>query len=145
MPTSVELLDPYLLGLTPNGVEVRTMDKVSRLVQLVELQKATHMCQGASLFVASPSSCWVLQPVPIDLQVDSLVAAEDFAAASKLAVRFGFVSLGMAWEHKFADGRVESRGLGDEGCGGRIGNPNRAKSEAVNGTQECCGDKKEEE
>ena len=96
MPATVELSEPYLLGLTSNGVEVRTADKVSRMVQLVDLPKATHMCKGNSIFVVSPSSCWVLQPVPVSVQVDSLVALEDFAAASKLAVGMGWLSTGGA-------------------------------------------------
>jgi hypothetical protein len=90
MPLNVELVDPYLVGLTNNGIEVRTMDKVSRLVQTIELQKATHLCMGTSLFVASATSCWVLQPVPIPEQVESLVSLEEFAFASKLAVREGW-------------------------------------------------------
>jgi hypothetical protein len=108
MPSNVELSDPYLLGLTSNGVEVRTADKVSRMVQLIDLPKATHMCQGNSIFVVSPSSCWVLQPVPVDVQVDSLVAMEDFAAASKLAVRRGRTVPSCAGKNEAGEARLST-------------------------------------
>ena len=57
------------------------------LVQKIDLPKAKFICQGAAVYIASPSNCWRLEAVPLSYQIRDLLALEEFEEALNLAKR----------------------------------------------------------
>lgn len=85
-PVAVDLVAPYAVALTTRDVEVRTMDSVA-LVQRIDLPKAKFICQDTAVYVASPSNCWRLEPVALNLQINDLLKLREFDEALQLAER----------------------------------------------------------
>ena len=69
--------------LSGRDIEVRTVDS-GTLVQKIDLPKAKFICQGAAVYIASPSNCWRLEAVPLSYQIRDLLALEEFEEALNL-------------------------------------------------------------
>ena len=74
---------PYLVGLLPKGVEVRTLD-TQNLVQTIQLARAKLMTEGDVVYLATTSGVWRLIMIPLINQVDQLVEEEEFEEALSL-------------------------------------------------------------
>lgn len=67
-PLAVQYNAPYVVAITAREIEVRTVETAA-LVQQIDHPKARFVCQGEALYVASPSNCWRLEPVPLGMQI----------------------------------------------------------------------------
>jgi len=85
-PLALDLVAPYAVALTSKEVEVRTMESVA-LVQRIDLPKAKFICQDKAVYIASPSNCWRLEPVALNLQINDLLKIGEFDEALQLAER----------------------------------------------------------
>eukprot|EP01147_Barroeca_monosierra_P008252 gene8252-840_t len=79
-----DVYDPYILGVTDKGVEVRFKDHSSKLVQHIPLENPTYLVQGHAILIASASVLWQLHPVPFPRQVDQLLELNAFIDAKKI-------------------------------------------------------------
>jgi len=77
---------PYVIGILPKYVEVRTMSAgASTLVQTITLRNAKLLqIDGSSIYIASQSHIWRLLPVPILTQVDQMVKEREYEGALAL-------------------------------------------------------------
>eukprot|EP00730_Choanoeca_flexa_P019762 TRINITY_DN9664_c0_g1_i3.p1 TRINITY_DN9664_c0_g1~~TRINITY_DN9664_c0_g1_i3.p1 ORF type:complete len:933 (+),score=202.41 TRINITY_DN9664_c0_g1_i3:2-2800(+) len=85
LPKLVEVLGPYVIGVTNKNIEIKSFARQSKTVQTIEIADVTHMSRGNALYVMSKNTCYVLQLLPIDLQVDKLKLAKDYEQAERLA------------------------------------------------------------
>eukprot|EP00040_Diaphanoeca_grandis_P029545 m.173140 g.173140 ORF g.173140 m.173140 type:complete len:903 (-) comp31717_c4_seq1:125-2833(-) len=83
-PITLDLVEPYAVGLTSKDVEIRTLDEAA-LVQRLDLPKAKFIRQDKAVYVASPSNCWRLEPVPLNIQIAELLQISKFDEALALA------------------------------------------------------------
>lgn len=85
IPIAIEHFPPYLVGILPKLVEVRTIDP-KLMIQNMQLNKARLICQGSGvMYVASQSNLWRLQPMPASQQIRDLLQNKQFELALKLA------------------------------------------------------------
>ncbi|XP_065183462.1 LOW QUALITY PROTEIN: vam6/Vps39-like protein [Sycon ciliatum] len=85
-PFALESVEPYVVGLLPKVVEVRTMEP-RMLVQSFSLDKARFICSGRDIYIASEHRVWRLQPVELVAQIAQLVQDKQFDLALNLAKR----------------------------------------------------------
>ena len=85
IPSAVDFYDPYMIGILPKYVEIRTVDPRA-LVQSIELSKPRLISHGKHIYVASSSHVWRLVPVPIPMQISQLLQEKQFELALLLAV-----------------------------------------------------------
>ncbi|KAG1653552.1 Vam6/Vps39-like protein [Nymphon striatum] len=76
---------PYLIGILPNQVEVRTIEP-RKLIQTLELPKPRYVthCKKGQVYIASTSHVWCLMSVPISDQITHLEQEKQFELALKL-------------------------------------------------------------
>lgn len=84
VPIAVEFLDPYMIGILPKYVEIRTVEPRA-LVQSIDLTKPRMISHGKHVYVASTSHVWRLVPVPIPMQILQLLQEKQFELALMLA------------------------------------------------------------
>lgn len=74
---------PYLIGLLPRGIEVRTLD-TQGIVQTIPLARPTLLTEGDVVYVATQNGVWRLHMLPLINQVDQLVEEKLFEEALNL-------------------------------------------------------------
>lgn len=84
IPMALEFLDPYMIGVLPKYVEIRTVEPRT-LIQSIELTKPRLISHGKYVYVASASHVWRLVPVPIPMQISQLLQDKQFELALLLA------------------------------------------------------------
>ena len=84
IPSAVDFYDPYMIGILPKYVEIRTVDPRA-LVQSIELSKPRLISHGKHIYVASSTHVWRLVPVPIPMQISQLLQEKQFELALLLA------------------------------------------------------------
>ncbi|KAG1658440.1 Vam6/Vps39-like protein [Nymphon striatum] len=84
-PVVLEDDPPYLIGILPNQVEVRTIEP-RKLIQTLELPKPRYVthCKKGQVYIASTSHVWCLMSVPISDQITHLEQEKQFELALKL-------------------------------------------------------------
>lgn len=80
-----EFFDPYMIGILPKYVEIRTVEPRA-LVQSIDLAKPRLISHGKHVYVASTSHVWRLVPVPVPMQILQLLQEKQFELALMLAV-----------------------------------------------------------
>eukprot|EP01097_Dermamoeba_algensis_P009791 TRINITY_DN7032_c0_g1_i1.p1 TRINITY_DN7032_c0_g1~~TRINITY_DN7032_c0_g1_i1.p1 ORF type:complete len:423 (-),score=65.27 TRINITY_DN7032_c0_g1_i1:5-1273(-) len=82
-PTSVAYWHPYTIAVLSRIVEVRTHLSVSpSAIQRLNLSKARLVASsGDNVIVASPTSIWLLMPVPLIEQIDEMLRKKEFEQA----------------------------------------------------------------
>ncbi|KAJ7340060.1 Vam6/Vps39-like protein [Desmophyllum pertusum] len=83
-PTELDYVEPYVIGLLPRYVEIRTISPRA-LIQSIELPKPRYITQGKHMYVASTSHVWRLIPVSIPMQIQQLLQDKQFSLALMLA------------------------------------------------------------
>ncbi|KAL9957718.1 hypothetical protein ACROYT_G034654 [Oculina patagonica] len=83
-PTELDYAEPYVIGLLPRYVEIRTISPRT-LIQSIELPKPRFITQGKHMYVASTSHVWRLIPVSIPMQIQQLLQDKQFSLALMLA------------------------------------------------------------
>lgn len=83
-PTELDYVEPYVIGLLPRYVEIRTISPRA-LIQSIELPKPRFITQGKHMYVASTSHVWRLIPVSIPMQIQQLLHDKQFSLALMLA------------------------------------------------------------
>lgn len=83
-PTALDYVEPYVIGLLPRYVEIRTISPRA-LIQSIELSKPRYITQGKHMYVASTSHVWRLIPVSIPMQIQQLLQDKQFSLALMLA------------------------------------------------------------
>lgn len=72
-------------GTTCRTVEVRTVEGKSQVVQTLDLPGVKFFCQGEAVYLASATTCWRLEPVALDRQIDEVLKLDKFEDALRLA------------------------------------------------------------
>eukprot|EP00042_Codosiga_hollandica_P055770 m.788291 g.788291 ORF g.788291 m.788291 type:complete len:902 (-) comp59192_c1_seq12:2409-5114(-) len=90
-PVAFAYFGQYALAIHSRGVEIRRdrrdLEQVSKkeregpLVQSFDLPKARFLCYDSVLYVASGTSCYRLDPVPVSDQITELLMQEEFDEA----------------------------------------------------------------
>ncbi len=76
---------PYVIGLLPSGVELRTLTSVNPIQMIRSCKGATRLAlSDDQIYCASQTVVWRLEPVPIWDQVAQLVGDNEFAEALNL-------------------------------------------------------------
>lgn len=83
-PTALDYVEPYVIGILPRYVEIRTISP-RVLIQSIELSKPRYITQGKHMYVASTSCVWRLIPVAIPMQIQQLLQDKQFSLALMLA------------------------------------------------------------
>lgn len=84
-PQKVVIQKPYVIGLLPRYVEIRSLRVPYPLIQTVVLRNVRHLAQSSSsLVVAQDNSVYGLFPVPIGAQIVQLTASGNFEEALAL-------------------------------------------------------------
>nr|XP_002129290.2 vam6/Vps39-like protein [Ciona intestinalis] len=85
VPLAVESEEPYVLGILPKYVEIRTLHP-KRLIQSIELQKPRMVTSWRQwTFIASTTHIWSLSKVPVETQIEQLLPNKEFELALQLA------------------------------------------------------------
>lgn len=85
IPTQIENNPPYIIGILPKFIEVRTIE-TKLLIQQKELHHAKFICQGSgNIYVASVNFIWRICPMPIAYQIRQLLENHEFELALRLA------------------------------------------------------------
>ncbi|KAI8812376.1 CNH domain-containing protein [Cladochytrium replicatum] len=83
MPTCVLHAPPYLVGLTTNHVQVRSL-RTKEIVQSINLPSVHTMVPGPTILVASNTSIWRLLPLDFEDQIEQLISANQYLDAQAL-------------------------------------------------------------
>ncbi|PFX22208.1 Vam6/Vps39-like protein [Stylophora pistillata] len=83
-PTELGYAEPYVIGLLPRYVEIRTISPRA-LIQSIELPKSRFIARGKHMYIASSSFVWRLIPVSIPMQIQQLLQDKQFSLALMLA------------------------------------------------------------
>lgn len=83
-PVALGYAEPYVIGLLPRYVEIRTISPRA-LIQSIELPKPRYITQGKHMYVASTSYVWRLIPVSLPMQIQQLLQDKQFNLALMLA------------------------------------------------------------
>ncbi|XP_046859484.1 vam6/Vps39-like protein [Xenia sp. Carnegie-2017] len=84
VPLAVEFHEPYMIGILPKFLEVRTVEPRA-LVQSIELSKPRFIAHDKFIYVASSSHVWRLVPAPLPMQIQQLLNEKQFDLALLLA------------------------------------------------------------
>ncbi|XP_067938529.1 vam6/Vps39-like protein [Watersipora subatra] len=85
-PVAMVYRAPYLIGVLPRYVEVRTIEP-KHMIQTIALDKPrilTHTRDG-SLYIASVQGVWRLAYLPVSMQIDQLISNKEFELALLLS------------------------------------------------------------
>lgn len=85
IPSEIGNNPPYIIGILPKFVEVRTIE-TKLLIQQIELNNAKFICQGSgNIYIASGNHIWRVCPMPIGFQIRQLLENKEFELALRLA------------------------------------------------------------
>lgn len=85
IPLEVAYDPPYLIGILPKAIEIRTVEPLL-MIQSIDLQKARYICQGNGLlYIASSNHVWRMNTMPIANQIRQLLQIKEFELALRLA------------------------------------------------------------
>lgn len=80
-PLSLEFSYPFIFAVQAKGVEVRNIHS-SAYVQMLEFPRAKFFCQWmTNVYIGTPTSCWKLDQLPVQDQIDELMFNEEFTEA----------------------------------------------------------------
>eukprot|EP00123_Amoebidium_parasiticum_P004684 comp15977_c0_seq1/m.13392 comp15977_c0_seq1/g.13392 ORF comp15977_c0_seq1/g.13392 comp15977_c0_seq1/m.13392 type:complete len:878 (-) comp15977_c0_seq1:252-2885(-) len=96
IPTSMDIVSGYCVALLPRCIEVRTLQTHS-VVQTLEMKAVKYIVRAKSTrgsmdilapaYISVNNNVWMLSPVPLDIQIDYLLEAQEFEEALYLAER----------------------------------------------------------
>uniref|UniRef100_H2Y4V8 CNH domain-containing protein n=1 Tax=Ciona savignyi TaxID=51511 RepID=H2Y4V8_CIOSA len=84
-PVAVEYYAPYLLGILPKYIEVRTVEP-KRLIQSIDMMKPRVVASWRNwTFVASTNHIWSIGQIAVEKQIEQLTAGKEYEIALQLA------------------------------------------------------------
>lgn len=82
-PISVELVEPYIIGILPRGVEVRAFEQKT-VVQLLRTNDVKLLASHKNTVIAESNVVYKLEPKSYDVQVQELVKGNNFELALQI-------------------------------------------------------------
>lgn len=84
VPLAIDVVKPYAIALLPRCLEIRTLDKGTLVQSNVDV-RARFAVSESLMLVASDQACWFLKPVPLEVQLDELMAKREYEEALALS------------------------------------------------------------